>query len=747
MSETTNLKLKKHDNPATNEEQFDIENYLNGNWDKLEDYSEKINTEISNIKSKNIEQNSQIEQLQTENTELKEECKRLKEDNNSISIEGKASGEKIYLNDSSSARVSKIGISGKHEQEMREGYNLLNFDVKQDSRVTVNEDGTIIVNGTGGFTLKFKQFTAKANTKYYIKWELVRGIVDTSKSDGNSFLNPLDSTNIKQGEFKESIVENDKDISGFWVNNMAVFTNAVIKFWANTNKSDFEQYGAMPSPDYPSKIKTVGDNVNIFDLENYYNAIGTNACTKKMLNTGIRISFAKGADAYVGDVYYTGTTMTENKKSTCIKVKPDTTYTLKMSSAPKCYMSFFDRDYKSVKDYVRITSNNYIFTTNSSTYYIYLRLGYQDETSELTSYDFTDIKCVEGTEVGEYSKYGQGCVKVTKCNKNILNIVDIDETEKYGITYSIKNGILKLNGTATANFDILLSKNIKIKKGKYMHSSSYIQSGLYISFDNLERTMISSILGKKRTFELAEDTTYKKYFIWINKGTVLNNVKIELQLETGNEANAFEEHQEQSYIMPVQQEMLEGDYLDFDNEEEVHIWNKLVLTGNENWGYQQNCFVYNDIDDIKQTPSYSDKGQYILISNCFIAQESGYRGEVLDLHIIKVIDASKPKQIAIKNTRISTVDEWKAKLAAQYEAGTPVIIYYKLETPTKLPFTEEQKTEAKGLKNARTYKNITHIYSTDEVSPIIDITYKKDFETLLNNMQAQIISNASGEVE
>lgn len=31
MSETTNLKLKKHDNPETNTEKFDIENYLNGN--------------------------------------------------------------------------------------------------------------------------------------------------------------------------------------------------------------------------------------------------------------------------------------------------------------------------------------------------------------------------------------------------------------------------------------------------------------------------------------------------------------------------------------------------------------------------------------------------------------------------------------------------------------------------------------------------------------------------------------------
>ena len=120
--------------------------------------------------------------------------------------------------------------------------NLLDFNVRQNSKVTVSEDGTITINGQGGFTLEFKQFTAKANTKYYIKWELVSGTVDISKSNGNSFLNPLDNTNIKQGEFKESVVENDKDINGFWINNMAVFTNAVIKFWANTDNSDFVEH-------------------------------------------------------------------------------------------------------------------------------------------------------------------------------------------------------------------------------------------------------------------------------------------------------------------------------------------------------------------------------------------------------------------------------------------------------------------------------------------------------------------------
>ena len=51
----TNLKLFKHDNPSTNENQFDVTKALNNNWDKIDDFAETTNTKITenqnNIKS------------------------------------------------------------------------------------------------------------------------------------------------------------------------------------------------------------------------------------------------------------------------------------------------------------------------------------------------------------------------------------------------------------------------------------------------------------------------------------------------------------------------------------------------------------------------------------------------------------------------------------------------------------------------------------------------------------------------
>ena len=53
MSETKYLKLFKHDEPLeSNESIFDIDKSLNQNWDKVDEYVEKVNTEISNIQEK-----------------------------------------------------------------------------------------------------------------------------------------------------------------------------------------------------------------------------------------------------------------------------------------------------------------------------------------------------------------------------------------------------------------------------------------------------------------------------------------------------------------------------------------------------------------------------------------------------------------------------------------------------------------------------------------------------------------------
>lgn len=347
------------------------------------------------------------------------------------------------------------------------------------------------------------------------------------------------------------------------------------------------------------------------------------------------------------------------------------------------------------------------------------------------------LKIEKGSTATPWSAYGTGSAEVDVVNKTLLNIANTEETTKGGITYSIKNGILKLNGTATASFDIQLSKNIKRKKGKYTHSSSYIQSGLYISFDNLAYTMISSTVGKKKTFEITKDTTYKTYFIWIDKGTVLSNVEIKLQLEVGDTATDFVEHQSQTAIMPIQQEMLQGDYIE---DVEHHEWGKYIFTGEETIG---NIGKSGDITFFKI--SLSDLSDFNYIDDNTVNYMCTH------FKAIKVADRFQnnsffiniEKKVSLCSQEITTIDALKAYLKQQYESRTPVTIYYKLATSIDLELTEAQK--AVREQKLHTYKNITNINLSDELASI-DVTYKKDLDTILNNLQAQIIANASEEV-
>ena len=84
---------------------------------------------------------------------------------------------------------------------------------------------------------------------------------------------------------------------------------------------------------------------------------------------------------------------------------------------------------------------------------------------------------------------------------------------------------------------------------------------------------------------------------------------------------------------------------------------------------------------------------------------------------------------------ISTLTDFKAWLKAKYDAGNPVIVYYKLAEAINLELTTEQK--AVREQKLCTYKNITNISLSDELASI-DVEYKKDLETEHNKLQNEI---------
>ncbi len=740
MSETDFLKLKKHDNPETNTEKFDIENYLNGNWDKIDKNVGKVNTDILNINSKNKEQDTNIGQLQ-ENTEtssnkiaeLEKELKEAQEDFYQNSIRGQASGEYIHVEDSSNCR-SIIGISGNSEQEMRSGKNYLNTLAKYKSgeKVTVdgitytfNEDGSITCNGTAtedsvltfSSNLQIISGSSKkivgmiTGTQVPAKLSILAYTSDWSKNTFELLSSVNKNITINMQENIDYAIFRIIAYKGTTLNNQTIYYQILD---TSVNDLTYEQYGVMPSTNYLSEVKCVGSNVNEFDID---------AVKDGFLNEK------------------TGEIISNNswKCSDFIEILHKT-YTFGWESSSDYFqvnVCYYDENKKflSGKSYgLRGTFNNTFEVVSNAKY---MKIAYSVSVSgELVTRE--KIKLEKGTVATPSSKYGQGCVKVTKCNKNLFPALKSQSKENKGIifSYNAETQEFRAKGTTT---DTSFYTTVTFEELKYLSKDKkYI-----LSISNLtpKKCMVAltkinvinnGIINPEQKQTTVDNLNKYKpdgfmfYGQNLEKGTKID-FTFKAQIEEGLTETSLTQHEEQSYIMPVQKEMLVNDYLDYDNEEEVHVWNKKVLDGTENWAYEKLTSADGEKNNfyLKIDDAMSNGKVY---SNAFIQRTS-----LADNYSMFM---SAGKNLNLRYQEKSSSTEFKAYLKSQYDAGTPVVVYYQLETPIRLKFTDEQKSVAKELNNVRTYKNVTNI--TTDSKAILSLDYAKDLETQNNKMQNEI---------
>ena len=457
-----------------------------------------------------------------------------------------------------------------------------------------------------------------------------------------------------------------------------------------------------PNPNYPSEIKTVGSNVNLAKETQigYWNNNG-------VFDYDSNFASSKQIEVDEGKIYI-ASLFDKNKK-----------YVGKM-----VYV-LFDKD----KNFTRYSGEETITIANNEKY-VSIRT-YANQKKYINDNDYL-IKLEEGSTPTSYSPYGQGSVKVRKCNKNLFNAYSSDllyylrNTDKEKYTINNSNSI-KVEGTGVSwnRLEITIS-NLK-PNTKYTITSQITNitqgwAGLLCDYDNNNIFKVSNKEQSNPQITIITDENGKvKIQFYTNyTSTVQNSSAIfnDIELEEGSTATTYETHQEQSYILPVQQEMLEGDYFDWDNEEEVHVWEKLVFKGNENWNVDD---IYNGIAQF----SLSVNAVYINDDDTVIRTMSNYfKGVGFDSSwlIDNCVTIRKHSRVRIMISKYTTVEQFKTWLKSKYDEGTPVIVYYKLSTPKRLPFTEEQKEIAKELSHATTYEGTTHIYSTDSISPVLKTT-------------------------
>lgn len=243
---------------------------------------------------------------------------------------------------------------------------------------------------------------------------------------------------------------------------------------------------------------------------------------------------------------------------------------------------------------------------------------------------------------------------------------------------------------------------------------------LDIDFNNNE---ITTILSSANAYYLV---CYYKTKSTDVESDIVNNI----QIEVGEQATEYVEHQSQTKILPIQEEMLEDDYI---SDVEYHTWKKHTITGNESWIKATNSidkiYFYWSISDGAENQSKS------ILSNYFESLESLWTVE--QINGITLSTSGKAINIMLEN--IIELEQFKIWLQEKYNSGNPVVVYYKLLKPKSLPLTEEQKNILD--EKTYTYKNVTNI-NTDSIA-ILDVTYKKDLETMINNIVSSITNSVT----
>ena len=620
-------------------------------------------------------------------------------------------GEEITLKEEKEIPLN-LEISGNHKQEIYSGKNILNFGASKSG--TINgitysyDENTQIwtVNGTAtakadvhfGSIIK-----SEANKAYQLETFHLGGSISSESckiymQDENQnwagWACQLLNVDARQPATKDKNLSMGMLIfrieSGTTLNNYKF--KAQFEQTDNPTVVEWEPYvGGIPAPnpDYPSEIKTVGSNVNIFDCSKGRHEGTYNGINIRYENDYLVLN---GTSTNVVNIYLCYSGLNDEL----------------LNHLNNNYGKYTLSNNLGFENYIQTTSgykNNVAdITENDKAIRAFVRMPSQKTYSN----EILKIKLVEGTEVGEYSKYGQGSVKVTKCNKNIAK--DITYTEQ----------VTKYSRIIYATYTLIKGKT-------YYFSFDTDNSGLQVyrqspSALGLESANVYSFTcdGKRKSFYGVASKTKTITMEVINRLSDSSNTPVTCSnfMISTLEDISHEPHQEQSYIIPTQQEMLEGDYFDWDNEEEVHVWEKLVFKGNENWNLDD---IYNGIAQF----SLSVNAVYINEYDTVIRTMSNYfKGVGFDSSwlIDNCVTIRKNSRVRIMISKYTTVEQFKTWLKSKYDEGTPVIVYYKLATPKRLPFTEEQKEIEKELSHATTYEGTTHIYSTDSISPVLKTT-------------------------
>ena len=632
----------------------------------------------------------------------------------------------------------ELDINGNIKQDVREGYNLINILnsslLSQDKgvKIDISEDGYITANGTP--TSSYIVFIRKninnliEDGKTYSIWQEKYGSTNVSRIYAQVLARPKEGSGASQkyypaGNKRMTFVADKENYDYIWMIQTSTiseagtfnnYKNRYMMYEGNEDKN-FELYGAMPSPKFPSAIKCLGSNKNLFDKNNA-SIISLNAINQE---NGTFANAIYQKHVYIECEALTSYSITKS-------ILADTTLGIyETGEIPAVNVNYHQLYLKTASTGIATVK------TGKNARYLDIRLNSRALTEEELQEILDTLKIEEGDNATSYSPYGQGSTRIRIANKNLcLNGENYEnwkplETTDGTITYNSKG--FKVTTEGQNSRIVKLRKLPHLENGKTyrlsykvteLSSGESVQTRLTTS-DGTEKYGIQvTQAGQTGGITIAGETGIKSLIIYGNLNVSGSFAIEDIQIEENTTATDYVEHQEQNYVLDVQKPMLKEDYFDFKNKKEVHNWSRTTFTGEEKWALNA---TYTNTIRFSLGVSYLNANKIGYCNRSFIrtTQAHGdyeYMFYSSDLLYFNISKSSLPANKQNLEGFTELLKQWNSE-------GEPLELYYQTGEIEELTLTDEQIAVGQEIDKAKLYLGTTNIYSDDEIAPYFTLVY------------------------
>lgn len=317
---------------------------------------------------------------------------------------------------------------------------------------------------------------------------------------------------------------------------------------------------------------------------------------------------------------------------------------------------------------------------------------------------------------------GRDSVTVTRCGENLFNPAWMPEkTLNNGLTWTItSDGTVTANGTANGT-SYYNSDYFSLPAGTYTISAMPYFRMSILNRDVGDTTVAAQQVGQPCTFTV--ETDIQNASLFFDTSGILDNVSAKPQIEKGTTATTYAPYTGQTATLTLPRTIY-GGTVDTVSSEGQETRKLLTLDGTEKW-MVSGKFLDNKTD-----------WYYVSSKIPNAVNAAPQKGNEICSHYphADIANANTAQGCAIVwgairvrwgDTIPDDADAWKAHLAAQYAAGTPVQIAYKLAEP--VPFTVTGAQPISALSGVNTLlTDADSVTVTGRADPIKRITDLED---------------------